>query len=98
MLALEQRTPVIVEPANAALPQHVAILEKPVNLVLVSAELQQHVLVRQQPLFVMLQIIYVNVLQLLQLVVVEKNVLVGHVSVSHAFVYSNMCLDIENSF
>ena len=86
MLALEQRTPVIVEPANVALPLHVAIREKPVNLVLACVELQQHALARQLLLFVMPQIIFVNVLHRLQLVAAEKNVLVGHVSVSHSLI------------
>ena len=82
MLVLGQRILVIVVLANVEQLLHVVILEKLVNLVHVSVELQQLVLVPQQLLFVTRPIIFVNVLLLLRLVVVEKNVLVEHVSVS----------------
>ena len=82
MLVLGQRILVIVVLANVEQPLHVAIREKLVNLEPVSVELQQLVLVPQQLLFVTRPIIFVNVLLLLRLVVVEKNVLVEHVSVS----------------
>ena len=82
MLVLGQRIPVIVVLANVEQQLHVVIREKLVNLEPVSVELQQLVLVPQQLLFVTRPIIFVNVLLLLRLAVVEKNVLVEHVSVS----------------
>ena len=82
MLALGQRILVKVVLANVEQPLHVAIREKLVNLEPVSVELQQLVLIPQQLLFVTWPIVFVNVLLLLRLVVVEKNVLVEHVSVS----------------
>ena len=82
MLALGQRILVKVVLANVEQPLHVAIREKLVNLEPVSVELQQLVLIPQQLLFVTWPIVFVNVLLLLRLVVVEKNVLVELVSVS----------------
>ena len=82
MHVLAQRIPVIVVLANVEQLLHVVIREKLVNLVHVSVELQQLVLAPQQLLFATRPIIFVNVLLLLRLVVVEKNVLVEHVSVS----------------
>ena len=82
MLVLAQRIPVTVELANVEQLLHAVIREKLVNLVHVSVELQQLVLARQQLRFATRPIIFVNVLLLLRLVVVEKNVLVEHVSVS----------------
>ena len=82
MLVLGQRILVIVVLVNVEQLLHVVIREKLVNLVLVSVELQQLVLAPQQLLFATRPIIFVNVLLLLRLVVVEKNALVEHVSVS----------------
>ena len=85
MLVLGQRIPVTVVLANVEQLLHAVIQEKLVNLVHVSVELLQLVLVPQQLLFVTRPIIFVNVLLLLRLAVVEKNVLVEHVSVSSIF-------------
>ena len=82
MLVLGQRILVRVVLANVEQQLHVVIREKLVNLEPVSVELQQLVLAPQQLLFVTRPITFVNVLLLLRLVVVEKNVLVEHVSVS----------------
>ena len=82
MLVLGQRIPVTVVLANVEQLLHAVIREKLVSLVHVCVELQQLVLARQQLLFATLPIIFVNVLLLLRLVVVEKNVLVEHASVS----------------
>ena len=82
MLVLGQRIPVTVVLANVEQLLHAVIREKLVNLVHVNVELQQLVLARQQLLFATRPIIFANVLLLLRLVVVEKNVLVEHVSVS----------------
>ena len=90
MLVLGQRIPVTVVLANVEQLLHAVIQEKLVNLVHVSVELQQLVLVPQQLLFVTRPIIFVNVLLLLRLAVVEKNVLVEHVSVSGILYIENI--------
>ena len=90
MLVLGQRIPVTVVLANVEQLLHAVIQEKLVNLVHVSVELQQLVLARQQLLFATRPIIFVNVLLLLRLVVVEKNVLVEHVSVSGILYIENI--------
>ena len=90
MLVLGQRIPVTVVLANVEQLLHAVIQEKLVNLVHVSVELQQLVLDPQQLLFATRPIIFVNVLLLLRLVVVEKNVLVEHVSVSGILYIENI--------
>ena len=82
MLVLGQQILVILVLVNVEQLLHAVIREKLVNLVHVSVELQQVVLARQQLRFATRPIIFVNVLLLLRLAVVEKNVLVEHVSVS----------------
>ena len=82
MLVLGQRILVRMVLANVEQQLHVVIREKLVNLEPVSVELQQLVLDPQKLLFVTKIIMFVNVLLLLRLVVVEKNVLGQRVSVS----------------
>ena len=90
MLVLGQRILVRVVLANVEQQLHVVIWEKLVNLEPVSVELQQLVLVPQQLLIVTKIIMFVNVLLLLRLVAVEKNVLVEHVSVSDILYIGNI--------